>query len=378
MIYLDNNATTRPLPEVVAAVSDALTDLWGNPSSQHGLGQEAARAVHVARTRVSRLVGAPSERIAFTSGATEANEGVLRHYRSAGYALISSAAEHPSLTGSYRLEAPDRIHFVPLDQSGRWNIERLDELLAVSPALVAVAWANGETGVLQDIEAICACAARTGAPVLLDASQAVGRFPVDFSSLDIAYLTLSGHKFHAPKGVGALIQSDATPDSIVLQLGGEQEAGLRGGTENVPGIVGLGTASDFRSESLTAAVTHLRSLRDRFEAMMTEQIPDAWINGADAPRVPNTANVTFPGVDGMALVARLENRGIICSQVSACSSASPEPSPTLTAMGLARSEAFASIRFAFAVDNDEREVEAAVQALVEEAADLRETMGGLV
>ena len=378
MIYLDNNATTRPLPEVVAAVSDGLTDLWGNPSSQHGPGQEAASAVQVARTRLSRLVGAPSERIAFTSGATESNEGVLRHYRSAGYALISSEAEHPSLTGSYRLEAPDRIHFVPIDRSGRWNIERLNELLASSPALVAVAWANGETGVLQDIEAICACAARTGAPVLLDASQAVGRLPVDFDTLGISYLTLSGHKFHAPKGVGALIQSQAVPHPIVLQLGGEQEAGLRGGTENVPGIVGLGTASDLRFQSLTAAITHLRSLRDRFEAMLTERIPDAWINGADAPRVPNTANVTFPGVDGMALVARLETRGIICSQISACSSASPEPSPTLTAMGLTRSEAFASTRFAFAVDNHEREVETAVQALVEEVADLRETMGGLV
>ena len=378
MIYLDNNATTRPLPEVVAAVSDVLTDLWGNPSSQHGPGQEAAAAVQVARTRLSRLVGAPSERIAFTSGATESNEGVLRHYRSAGYALISSEAEHPSLTGSYRLAAPDRIHFVPIDRSGCWNIERLNELLASSPALVAVAWANGETGVLQDIEAICACAARTGAPVLLDASQAVGRLPVDFGTLGIAYLTLSGHKFHAPKGVGALIQSHAVPHPIVLQLGGEQEAGLRGGTENVPGIVGLGTASDLRFQSLTAAITHLRSLRDRFEAMVTERIPDAWINGADAPRVPNTANVTFPGVDGMALVARLETRGIICSQISACSSASPEPSPTLTAMGLTRSEAFASTRFAFAVDNHEREVETAVQALVEEVADLRETMGGLV
>ena len=378
MIHLDNNATTRPLPEVVAAVSQALTDLWGNPSSQHGPGQEAARAVQVARTRLSRLVGAPSERIAFTSGATEANEGVLRHYRSAGYTLISSEAEHPSLTGSYRLEAPDRIHFVPLDRSGRWDIERLDELLAVSPSLVAVAWANGETGVLQDIEAICDCAARTGGPVLLDASQAVGRLPVDFGALGIAYLTLSGHKFHAPKGVGAFVQSDAAPSPIVLQLGGEQEAGLRGGTENVPGIVGLGTASHLRSESLTAAITNLRRLRDRFEAMMTDRLPDAWINGAKAPRVPNTANVTFPGVDGMALVARLEDRGIICSQVSACSSASPEPSPTLTAMGLTRSEAFASIRFAFAVDNDEQEVETAVDALVEEVADLRETMGGLV
>ena len=177
MIYLDNNATTRPLPEVVAAVSDVLTDLWGNPSSQHGPGQEAAWAVQVARTRLSRLVGAPSEWIAFTSGATESNEGVLRHYRSAGYALICSEAEHPSLTGSYRREAPDRIHFVPIDRSGRWNIERLNELLANSPALIAVAWANGETGVLQDVEAICACAARTGAPVLLDASQAVGRLP---------------------------------------------------------------------------------------------------------------------------------------------------------------------------------------------------------
>ena len=376
MIYLDNNATTRLVPEVVAAVSHALRDAWGNPSSQHGPGQVAARSIADARDALSRLVAAPASAISFTSGATEANEGVLRHFLSTGHALISSEAEHPSLTGSFRFLAPERIRFVPIDRTGRWNLDALDQLLAISPALVAVAWANGETGVLQDIEAIRDCAARHGAPVLVDASQAIGRIPIDFGSLDVAYLTLSGHKFHAPKGVGALIQSDAEP--IVLQVGGEQEAGRRGGTENVPGIAGLGAACDLRCRSLSASIAHLRSLRDRFEQGVTEQIPDAWINGEDAPRVPNTANVTFQGVDGMALVARLENRGIICSQVSACSSASPEPSPTLTAMGLTRSEAFASIRFAFAVDNHEREVEIAVPALVGEVADLRETIGGLV
>ena len=378
MIYLDNNATTRPVPEVVAAVSHALSDAWGNPSSQHGPGQAAARSITDARDSLSRLVAAPGCGISFTSGATEANEGVLRHFLSAGHALISSEAEHPSLTGSFRFLAPDRIRFIPIDRTGRWHLDALDQLLANSPALVAVAWANGETGVLQDVEAVRDCAARHGAPVLVDASQAIGRILIDCDSLGVAYLTLSGHKFHAPKGVGALIQLDVEADSIVLQVGGEQEAGRRGGTENVPGIAGLGAACDLRSRSLSASITHLRTLRDRFEAMLMERIPDAWINGEDAPRVPNTANVTFPGVDGMALVARLENRGIICSQVSACSSASPEPSPTLTAMGLTRSEAFASIRFAFAVDNHEREVDVAVQALVEEVADLRETMGGLV
>ena len=257
-------------------------------------------------------------------------------------------------------------------------MERLDELLAASPALVAVAWSNGETGVLQDIAEIRACAAPHGAPVLVDASQAVGRIPINLGSLGVPYLTLSGHKFHGPKGVGALIQMDAEADSIVLQVGGEQEGGRRGGTENVPGIVGLGVACDLRCRALCAAIAHLAGLRDRFEESLTEQLPDVQVNGARASRVPNTSNVTFRGADGMALVARLETLGIICSQVSACSSGSPEPSPTLTAMGLTPQEAFASVRFAFAVDNTEPEVEIVVQAIVEEVTKLREMMGELV
>ena len=379
MIYLDNNATTRPAPEVAAAVSEALCTAWGNPSSQHGPGQAAARAIEVARGRLARLVGAPSDGIVFTSGATEANEGVLRHYLSAGHVLIVSETEHPALTGAYRRSAPDRIRTVPVDRAGRWDVERLDELLlAASPALVAVAWSNGETGVLQDIAEIRACAAPHGAAVLVDASQAVGRIPIDLVSLGVPYLTLSGHKFHGPKGVGALIQMDAEADSIVLQVGGEQEGGRRGGTENVPGIVGLGVACDLRCRALCAAIAHLAGLRDRFEELLTEQLPDVQVNGARASRVPNTSNVTFRGADGMALVARLETLGIICSQVSACSSGSPEPSPTLTAMGLTPQEAFASVRFAFAVDNTEPEVEIVVQAIVEEVTKLREMMGELV
>ena len=378
MIYLDNNATTRPAPEVVAAVSEALHNTWGNPSSQHVPGRAAARAVEVARNRLASLVGAPGDRIVFSSGATEANEGVLRHYLSAGYSLIVSETEHPALTGVCRLLAPNRIRTVPVDRTGQWDPVRLDEFLAASPALVAVAWSNGETGVLQDIAAIRDCSTRHGAPVLVDASQAVGRIPIDLGTLGVPYLTLSGHKFHAPKGIGALIQMDADANSVVLQVGGEQEGGRRGGTENVPGIVGLGVACDLRCRCLAEAIAHLARLRDRFEEMLTQRLPDIWINGAQAPRVPNTSNVTFPGVDGMALVARLENRGIICSQVSACSSGSPQPSSTLTAMGLTSEEAFASVRFAFAVDNAEPEVEIVVQALVDEVTALREMMGGLL
>ena len=378
MIYLDNNATTRPAPEVVEAVSEALCEAWGNPSSQHGPGQTAARAVGVARNRLASLVGAPSDRIVFSSGATEANEGVLRHYLSAGHALITSETEHPALSGVYRRSAPDRIRMVPVDRTGRWDPVRFEEFLAASPAVVAVAWSNGETGVLQDVPELRDCAARYRAPVLVDASQTVGRIPIDLGSLGVPYLTLSGHKFHGPKGIGALIQMDADADSIVVQVGGEQEGGKRGGTENVPGIVGLGVACDLRCRSLHAAIAHLARLRDRFEEMLKQRLPDIRINGAQAPRVPNTSNVTFTGVDGMALVARLENRGIICSQVSACSSGSPQPSSTLTAMGLTSEEAFASVRFAFAVDNAEPEVEIVVQALVDEVTALREMMAGLL
>lgn len=377
IVYLDNNATTRPAPRVVAAVIRALETDWANPSSVHGLGQTVARTVASSREQVARLLGVRAERVVFTSGATEANEAVLRHHAKLGAALITSTAEHPAVAGYYFQHSPQLVRTVPLDESGRWRLDALEIALnSISgPKLIALAWANGETGVLQDLAAIKAVAERYGAACLVDASQAVGR--VAFEADSSAYLTFSGHKLHGPKGVGVFVQPEAAP-TVEIAVGGGQERGWRGGTLNVPGITGLGVACELRKRDLNSAIIGMARLRDRFEKQVMSAIPDVRVNGADAQRVPNTSNLTVPGVEGMALVARLEARGILCSQVSACSSGQPEPSRTLLAMGLSRDDAYASLRIAVAVDTREEEVEIAAQALVEEALFLREMMGGLV
>jgi cysteine desulfurase len=243
------------------------------------------------------------------------------------------------------------------------------------PKLIALAWANSETGVLQDLTAIKIMAAQYDATCLVDASQVVGRLP--FKADSTAYLTFSGHKLHGPKGIGVLVQpKDLSP--IEVAVGGGQERGWRGGTLNVPGIVGLGVACELRHRNLSSAIEWMSRLRDRFESVVMNAIPNVRVNGADAQRVPNTTNITVSGVDGMALVARLEDRDILCSQVSACSSGQPEPSQTLLAMGRSRDEAYSSLRIALAVDTREEDVEIAAEALVDEALSLREMMGGLV
>ena len=371
VIYLDNNATTRPAAEVVDAVAHAMRSSWGNPSSQHCVGIGASRAIMDARRALAKLVSASEDAVVFTSGATEANEGVQRHYCSAGYRLIVSETEHPAVSGFYRRHAADRLYTVPVDSAGQWDVARLGNLLAESRALVAVAWANGETGVVQDIAKVCDCASRHGAAVLVDASQAIGRIPIDVGLTAMNFLTLSGHKFHAPKGIGALVLCDAGPNEFVLQTGGGQERGIRGGTENVPGIVGLGLACTLRRRNFDAEAAYLRSLRRDFEGKLIKRLSDIRVNGAQAHRLPNTSNVCFGGVEGTALVARLENRNVICSQTSACTSGSPEPSSTLLAMGLSREEAHASVRFAFAVDNSKQDVDSAVEAIVDEVTALR-------
>ena len=376
MIYLDNNATTRPFPEVVGEVACCLESGWANPSSQHGIGQEVSHLVELARERLAALVGVTPNRIVFTSGATEGNEAILRHYLQHKFLLVTSEAEHPAVNGLYRHQAPDLIRMVKVDADGLWNLDDLKYHLLRRPALVTLSWANGETGVLQNALEVCRQARARGMPVLVDASQVVGRVRMQAGNLGATYLTLSGHKLHGPKGVGALI--GLGEGDVVIQFGGGQERGRRGGTENVPGIVGLGVASQLLSENLDGVIADLANLRDRFETVVLEQLSDLRINGAGARRIPNTSNISFRGVDGMALVARLEDRGIICSQVSACSSGSPEPSRILTAMGRSVEEAFSSVRFAFAKNNTLSEAETAAKALVEEVTYLRETMGAMV
>lgn len=356
---------------------EAISVGWGNPSSVNALGQAAAQSIAQARSCVADLIGVSADSLIFTSGATEANEAVLRHHLADGHFLVTSESEHPALSGAYRYSAPDLLRIVGLHGDGRWRLDELSGHLSRGPALVAVSLANGETGVVQDVDRICSIAGDAGAQVLVDVSQALGRMAPLPGLVKADYLTASGHKLHGPKGVGGLALLSDAAQCIVSQFGGGQEGGRRGGTENVPGIVGFGEACAQRTANLKGCIARLADLRSRFERQLRSCVDGVEINGEAAPRVPNTSSVTFRGVDGMALVARLEDRGVICSQVSACSSGSPEPSRTLMAMGLGAGAAFSTLRFCVSIDNNEQEIDTAVKVIEAEVNSIRSIMGGM-
>lgn len=376
MIYLDNNSTTRPLPAVIEAMTKSLSDAWGNPSSIHAMGAHASQKLERARGEVAELLGASPEALIFTSGATEANIAVQRHFISSGRVLITSSAEHPSVRKMFDTQAPENIRDVPLQEDGGWNQAALEEHLSEcrGKAAIALGWANSETGVMQDIESIGAIARKFDAPVLLDACQVIGRLPFKASALPVDYISVSGHKMHAPKGVGALLSLNRNDKGFCIQPGGGQEGGRRGGTENLPGIIGFAAACKHRLSDFNAYVEKMQALRNRFEQGLNDTITDLNINGAAAPRVCNTSNIAFGGVDGMALMAHLEDTGIICSQVSACSSGRPGASPTLLAMGLSEAEAYSSLRFSVSIETTTAEVDTAIRDIGRVVQSLRELM----
>jgi cysteine desulfurase len=371
--YFDNNASTPPLPEVVEAVCVAMGDGYGNPSSIHHRGLHAQRRLAFARGEVAATLGARTDQIRFTSGGTEGNNIVLKSGRFRR--IITTAIEHPSVLRPAERAAAQGVELVvlPVDADGLVDLDSLHRAIRERPEdLASIQWANSETGVLQPIADVATLCREHGVAVHVDAAQAVGRVPVGLGELPIDFLTFSGHKLHGPPGTGVLFVREAGLPPLLD--GGGQEAGLRSGTENVPGIVGLAAALERRAAGLDRAIAHMRHLRDRFEALMLEAVPGVAINGATAPRVVNTSNLRFSGIDGQALVARLDQSGVLCSQTSACSSHRPEPSHVLTAMGLSEQEAFASVRFSFSVLNVEPEVEQAVSSIREVVGRLRAFM----
>jgi cysteine desulfurase len=372
VIYLDANATTRPLPQVVSAVRDAMVDGPANPASVHHAGDRARRVLGKARDNVCLLIdGADPDGIVFTSGGTEGNNAVLRAAVAAApeITVITSTAEHASVMEPASIA---RRHVrVPVMADGRVDPAALVDALPEDDGrpLVSLAWVNSETGVIQPVEAIgeAVRAQRPDAIIHLDAAQAVGRLPLHLASCDV--LTFSGHKLHGPAGTGVLALADPDEDRLPpFILGGGQERGRRSGTPNVAGAVGLGVAAAERAGQLREAMEALGAMRDAFEHAVLSRLDGAWVNGAAAPRVPNTTNIRFAGIDAMALVARLDQKGIACSFGSACSSARPGPSPTLLAMGLSEAEAASSVRFSFSVLNtmdEAREAAACVFETVE-------------
>jgi cysteine desulfurase len=366
VIYFDNNATTAVAEDCLEAMDRVLRLGPANPSSKHSLGDRAKQVVMEARAKVAGTFGVTPAEVVFTGSATEANHlailGALA-IRPERRHVITSAVEHPSTLMLMRhLEAQGvRVSYLPVDGEGRLALEALDDLLASDTALVSLMWANNETGVLFPIAQAAERAHARGVLFHTDAVQAAGREPIDLRHVGVDLLSISGHKLHAPAGIGALCVRKAV--KISPMLFGHQERGRRGGTENVAGIVALGVACELAAANLAMAMPRLRALRDRLESGVLALAPQARANGARAPRVANTSSISFGRIDAEMILAGLDRLGIYASQGAACTSAGTKPSHVLTAMGLSATAALASVRFSLGRHNTLDEVDHLLRVL---------------
>lgn len=367
-IYLDYNATTPIAAEVFEAMVPFLREHFGNPSSSHPYGRRAAEAVAQARDEVAVLLNAQAEEIIFTGCATEANNlalrGVARALRHKGRHLIISAVEHPSVQApAERLRAEGwEVTMLPVDEHGRVAPQQLAAALRSDTVLVSVMHANNEVGTLQPIAELSRLAHAAGVLLHTDAAQSIGKVGVDVHELGVDLLTLAGHKFYAPKGVGALYVRRGTPLDPVL-VGAGQEHGLRPGTENVPHIVALGAAAHMAHARLPQATEQLRSLRDALHAQLNTAIPGLQLNGHPDERLPNTLNISFPGVSGRALLARAPQ--LAASVGSACHEEGDAVSGVLAAMGVTAARARGAVRLSLGLASKEGEITAVAHALIE-------------
>ena len=371
-IYLDANATVRPLDSVVAAVTDAMRNSWGNPSSEHRAGIAARQVLERARDAVSALlVGVDPDDVILTSGGTESSNAVLAA-AGADATVVVSAVEHPAGSAPAELAARRgaELVVVPVGADGLADPEAFRRVAIQTTAArmyVSVQWASGETGVVQPIADIARAVheSRPDAVLHVDAAQAVGRIPTPVPPKGgIAAFSFSGHKLHGPQGTGVLAFSGRVSiPSVTLIVGGGQERSRRSGTQNVAGAAGLAVALEERAARFNESVESMRSMRDDFESQIIDIVPYARVNGENSPRTPNTSNICFRGVDGMSLVSRLDALGIRCSQGSACSSGRPEPSHVLRAMGLDEQDAYSSVRFSFSILNAPEEVKRSAQVI---------------
>ena len=381
-LYLDFNATAPIRAEVADAVSVAMRSRFGNPSSVHRYGQEAKTALDDARTAVARLIGANAPEVVFTSGGTESDNTAIRAAADAFEPkgrrhLIATAIEHDAVLATFKaLETRGwRTTLLPVGPSGVVDPASLERVIGPDTALVSVMLANNELGTIQPVAALAAIARAHGALVHTDAVQAAGRIPVRVTDLGVDLLSISGHKFGAPKGVGALW----VRRGLVLRpwaTGGRQERGRRAGTENVPALEGFGVAARLAYEDLAEAAVRMAARRDRLEAALLAQVPGSAVNGGGAPRVPNTTNISFDRVEGESLVIGLDLEGIAVSTGSACSSGSLEPSHVLRAMGLPPHRVQSAIRFSLGPDTTDDDIDRTVDAVGRVVARLRAVGGG--
>jgi cysteine desulfurase len=380
VVYMDNNATTKVAPEVLETMLPYLSDLYGNPASMHSFGGQVGSALVEARERIANLVGASVDEIILTSCGTESDStaifSALQTFPDKRH-IVTTRVEHPAvknlcenidkLTGHKH-----KVTQLPVDREGMLDLQRYEESLSEDTAIVSVMWANNETGVIFPIAAMAEIAKSRGILFHTDAVQAVGKMPIDLSKTSsIDFLSISGHKLHAPKGIGVLYVRRGTPFAPFL-IGGHQEHGRRGGTENVASIIGLGKACELAGERLDDENSRVKAMRDKLEQGLLEKISHSMLNGHKTERLPNTSSVSFEFVEGESILLHLDRFGICASSGSACTSGSLEPSHVLRAMGVPFTAAHGSIRFSLSVYNTEDEIDFILEKVPPIIENLRE------
>ncbi len=374
-IYLDNNATTRVAPEVVEAMLPYFNEYYGNPSSMHGFGGKVAAAIDRARSSVAALLNATTAEILFTSGGTESDNaailGTLKAYPHKKH-IVTTRVEHPAVLNlAKQLENSGyRVTFLSVTREGMLDLDELRASLADDTAIVSIMFANNETGTVFPIEEIGAVCRENGVVFHCDAVQAVGKIPIDMEKSSIDLLSLSGHKFHAPKGVGALYIRRGTRFRPFV-IGGHQEKNRRGGTENVPSVVGLGMAAQLASSNIERENSVVRKHRDMLHDGIMKRLPDTILNGHPEHRLPNTVNLSFEYVEGEAILLTLNEYGICASSGSACTSGSLEPSHVLRAMGVPFTAAHGSIRYSLSRYNTAEDINTAIEVTAKSVERLR-------
>ncbi len=376
VIYLDNNATTAVAPEVLEEMAPYLRDLYGNPSSMHTFGGQVRRKIEEARARVAALIGADPDEIVFTSCGTESdNTAVMSAVETYPHRrhVVTTRVEHPAVLNFARHLARKgfRVTYLPVDSLGRLDMDALSGALDDETAVVSIMYANNETGVIFPIRRIGGLLRERGILFHTDAVQAVGKVPINVKDLPVDMLSLSGHKLHAPKGVGALYVRKGTRFHPYI-IGGHQERGRRAGTENVASIIGLGKACELAMQALERESSYVGTLRDRLEQALLRLCPDAMVNGDTGNRLPNTTNISFQYVEGEAILLRLDEHGICASSGSACTSGSLQPSHVLRAMGVPFTAIHGSVRFSLSRYNTEAEIERVIEIVPAVIKELRE------
>lgn len=377
-VYLDNNATTRCDPAVVEAMLPYFSEQFGNASSMHAFGAQVGDALSKARKQLQALLGAEFDHeIIYTSGGTEADNmailSALETQRDRDE-IVTSAVEHPAvlcLVAHLEKTGRARVHIIGVDAKGRLDMEAYRKALGPKTAIVSIMWANNETGTIFPVEQLAHLAHQAGALFHTDAVQAAGKIPINMAESEIDMLSLSGHKLHGPKGIGALYARKGTRLRPLIR-GGHQERGRRAGTENAPAIIGLGKAAELALEHMADEQTRVAGLRDRLEKGLLQRIGNAFVTGDTENRLPNTANVAFEYIEGEAILLFMNREGIAASSGSACTSGSLEPSHVLRAMNVPYTAAHGAIRFSFSRENGETDVDRVLEAMPQIIERLRE------